>query len=352
MSNPYQTLHQDVNNDRLRNTSSGIEDPETSGFWENLRQGWGDYQAEDASHSQVLNNRRIRAPRNQEVERRISEFPEEVVQAHTRVGTYGNTYLDHNGLAEWGQAHGMEGFETNEELHEGLIEELKERRAESDDMWERAGILGKTGRFGGTLLSAPMDLVNVAAMFIPGGQKFAAARVGGSVGSTAARTGAVVAGQNMLAETALQAQVFRYKEEIESPYTVGMAAANVAFASVAGLAMGAGSGAWRQNTLNRNLPSETLHDIQTARGLVEDGSPEAVALDAAEDAMQPIFDGKRTDVTPEMQAEVSQRAAELPDRTYTDREGVTRNLKQESKDAGELVEGIENMITCLFGAAT
>ena len=53
----------------------------------------------------------------------------------------------------------------------------------------------------------------------------------------------------MAAEALIQGQVIGYKDDIDSPYSVGMAAANVVFAGAFGAVLGGGSAAWRQGSI-------------------------------------------------------------------------------------------------------
>ena len=349
--NPYQLQAQDHRFHVERNTDNGIAPPESTGFFENMRTAFGDYHSEEASTSEFFNRKRTQTPRNEMAQRLIAsgDIPEDVVNANRIVGRKGGSLPDYNGLAEWRQAQGFDDLESDEQIHAELRQELAERRETSQDIYERSTMAGTGGQFAGYLLGGSIDPVNIAAMAIPISAPVAA---GARVGATAARVGASAAAANMAAEALIQGQVIGYKDDIDSPYSVGMAAANVAFAGAFGAALGGGSAAWRQGSINRNITNESLHDLHTARELTVQGPPERQAIDGAITEIDPTFTGIADELGMDRMAEVSARANDLPDRQVELSDGVVTSTKAEAEKQGKIAEDIEKITTCMFGGAS
>lgn len=139
--------------------------------------------------------------------------------------------------------------------YEEIQSEIEKRGAElierRDEIASRSGFLGKVGGFVGVMGGAMTDPPNILTL------PFGAARAAGALKTAAFEFKLAVA-----TETAIQPFVYRYKQELEHPYTMGEAIFNVTAAGVgAGLIAGGIKGLTRPPTRRTGAVPELVDRI-------------------------------------------------------------------------------------------
>jgi len=228
-------------------------------------------------------------------------------------------------------AKSYEDIATEIEVQSSLLRQRQERVARYATGW------GKLGEFGGYMGGAMTDFVNIAALPFGAG---AANLTSKSVLANMGRVFATEAAVGVAAETLIQPQVFAYKRQIDSPYTVQDAGINV-------LAAGVGAGLFGAGTYGsiEGIKAAIRGPARSVRGQVDEAADAGdilpdddvlAAADVQDDLEEMMTDVNPLDPSPEGDAAhmdaLQKSSDDLANDMPVDVEGINANVRPEQID--------------------
>lgn len=310
------------------NAIKGPEDLPT-GFTENAGAMYDYFRSEESSDSARQHWETQLAERENMIRERVGHVPEELG------AYYGVPFAVRDGKDELGGIQGenynkarakvdelraqFPELPSDEELLAKIPDAAKAVRERFENVAGRADTFGKIGLIGGGLVGAVRDPLNIASMVV------ATPSLTGNAISVLSRTlraakiGATVSGAT---ELAIQPHVYDFKHQIGVDYSLGDAAANVAFAVAGGAVLfGAGvnipplyrsmsrglSEAYRAKVARGEIAAtpeadaaakimDTYADIVERNPLSKEPEGQAAHFKAVEKAMNDLRDGRVADV--------------------------------------------------------
>lgn len=245
---------------------------EETGFAENWQAALGSMISEDTMLSQYWNTADFRE-RNEQLRDILtgSGWSEEEMN---RFRTRNGRDIDYNKLAMYVQETNPEaGIKTDEQLETEMVQELAMRREYTRDIQDRANWAGLAGAGVGTIQGVISDPLLAPTLVL--GPTAAVGNVSfmRGIGYTAGKMGLYTATE----EAAIQAQVYPWKQRIDSPYGIADVVTNIAGAGAGGAVLGAGAAAINRFFNGAELPPEAVADLKTWQE-TPDGQAATVAL--------------------------------------------------------------------------
>ena len=165
------------------------------------------------------------------------EIPPEIWEAYSGAGGLWQDkrpYFDQ--LAKWARKQGRTDILTDKQVKSGVRDELKARRAYTDEVDANGSLAGSLAGQLTAAMSDPPNMITAVVMPI-------AAIRGVGVMSNAMRAAVFEAGVATGTEILIQGQVYRFKQDMDAPYPFKNAMYNVLAATAGGAIFGAAMGA-------------------------------------------------------------------------------------------------------------
>ncbi|MGW8178184.1 MAG: hypothetical protein ACWGQW_05365 [bacterium] len=276
---------------------------------------------EDLSISRFLHNE-DEVARNTKLRKMVEsgEISTDVELAYTSWAPGVGYKVDYSGLAEFANQELGLSLPTDEELHTNRNEMLANRRAERQDIIERSGGGGQIAAFAGGMAASMIDPVGLAAGVLTAGMGTSLAMTSQALRSLSLRQSiiakAVIEGTvgGTLGAAAVEPFVYAWKQEIDSPYTIGDALFNIAASGLAGGTIGGFVGGIKAKF--------GLSNIENLDGTVEELMERGASRAEAEGLARTLYEGSRvSDVdAQEFLSQTNARADDVNNSTSQNRE--------------------------------